>query len=255
MHCSWIATLLTFTTLCQGQAIHPNAHAHNDYEHPRPLFDALDNGFRSMEADIHLVSGELYVSHSHPKISERRTLQKLYLDPLDSLFKREDSGKLGTITLLIDIKTDATRTLQQLLTVLSQYPRLFSADSSHQFVRVVISGHRDVALILTSKHVSIDGRPDDLGKRYSTDKMPLVSDYCRNWMRWNGKGAPDAAELEKVRALANRVHAESKKLRLWAIPDTEEAWGVLLDAGVDLINTDRLEALNGYLNNRRKSNK
>ena len=31
------------------------AHAHNDYEHPRPLFDALDHGFKSVEADIWLV--------------------------------------------------------------------------------------------------------------------------------------------------------------------------------------------------------
>ena len=35
------------------------AHAHNDYEHTRPLFDALDHGFGSVEADVHLVDGRL----------------------------------------------------------------------------------------------------------------------------------------------------------------------------------------------------
>jgi hypothetical protein len=35
------------------------AHAHNDYEHDRPLFDALSNDFKSVEADIWLVGGEL----------------------------------------------------------------------------------------------------------------------------------------------------------------------------------------------------
>jgi hypothetical protein len=64
----------------------------------------------------------------------------------------------------------------------------------------------------------------------------------------------DPSDLEKIRTLAQRVHAENKKLRLWAIPDNEEAWGVLLDAGVDLINTDQLEALNAYFN-KRSSNK
>src|SRR5436190_12307328 len=29
----------------------PQLHAHNDYEHKRPLFDALDHGFCSVEAD------------------------------------------------------------------------------------------------------------------------------------------------------------------------------------------------------------
>ena len=28
------------------------AHAHNDYLHPRPMLDALDAGFTSVEADI-----------------------------------------------------------------------------------------------------------------------------------------------------------------------------------------------------------
>ena len=39
------------------------AHAHNDYEHPRPLLDALDHGFTSVEADVWLVDGELLVAH------------------------------------------------------------------------------------------------------------------------------------------------------------------------------------------------
>jgi len=34
-----------------------NAHAHNDYLHKNPLFDALKNGFTSVEVDIHLLNG------------------------------------------------------------------------------------------------------------------------------------------------------------------------------------------------------
>ena len=33
------------------------AHAHNDYEHDRPLLDALEHGFTSVEADVWLVDG------------------------------------------------------------------------------------------------------------------------------------------------------------------------------------------------------
>src|SRR5690242_5509037 len=39
------------------------AHAHNDYEHTRPLLDALDQGFCSVEADVWLIDGELRVAH------------------------------------------------------------------------------------------------------------------------------------------------------------------------------------------------
>src|SRR5215475_7710089 len=57
-------------------------HAHNDYEHKRPLFDALDHGFCSVEADIYLVDGALLVAHDRDQVKPERTLQALYLDPL-----------------------------------------------------------------------------------------------------------------------------------------------------------------------------
>jgi len=39
------------------------AHSHNDYAHTRPLLDALDQGFCSVEADIYLENGQLLVGH------------------------------------------------------------------------------------------------------------------------------------------------------------------------------------------------
>src|ERR1041385_3971816 len=64
-----------------------HAHAHNDYEHKRPLLDALDHGFCSVEADIFLVDGKLLVAHELGKTKPERTLQALYLDPLRELVK------------------------------------------------------------------------------------------------------------------------------------------------------------------------
>src|SRR5688572_31979100 len=60
----------------------PRAHAHNDYEHTRPLIDALEFGFCSVEADIWLVNGQLLVAHDLKDAKAGRTLQALYLDPL-----------------------------------------------------------------------------------------------------------------------------------------------------------------------------
>src|SRR5256714_6647293 len=83
----------------------PQAHAHNDYEHKRPLFDALDNGFCSVEADIFLVDGELLVGHARQDLKPERTLEKLYLDPLRERIKA-NGGRVHpggpTVVLLID---------------------------------------------------------------------------------------------------------------------------------------------------------
>src|SRR5258708_21594779 len=72
-----------------------HAHAHNDYEHSRPLFDALERGFCSVEADIYLVDGQLLVAHDRKDVSPARTLQALYLDPLRER-GRKNGGQAST---------------------------------------------------------------------------------------------------------------------------------------------------------------
>jgi hypothetical protein len=68
------------------------AHAHNDYEHDRSLYDALDHRFKSVEADIWLVDGELVVAHDAedvPQAAEQGiTLRSLYLEPLRQRVKQ-----------------------------------------------------------------------------------------------------------------------------------------------------------------------
>ena len=47
--------------------------------------------------------------------------------------------------------------------------------------------------------------------------------------------------MKRLIMLVQNTHTQNKKLRLWASPDNENVWRFLLDNGVDLINTDRLE--------------
>ena len=74
----------TSLALLLGAAVTPlpHAHAHNDYEHARPLLDALAHGFCSVEADVFLRDGRLLVAHTPLDLKPERTLERLYLDPL-----------------------------------------------------------------------------------------------------------------------------------------------------------------------------
>jgi hypothetical protein len=70
----------------------PCGHAHNDYEHERPLHEALELGFCSVEADVHLVAGSLLVAHDLGDTDPERTLQSLYLGPLRVSLLKTSSG-------------------------------------------------------------------------------------------------------------------------------------------------------------------
>src|SRR5580700_1828384 len=104
-----------------------NAHAHNDYEHKRPLFEALENGFCSVEADVFLVDGKLLVGHTRSSLRPERTLESLYLDPLRERAKA-NGGRIypggPSIFLLVDVKSSGKDTCATLLKILDGYDEL-----------------------------------------------------------------------------------------------------------------------------------
>lgn len=238
----------------QGRLPHPQSHSHNDYEQLQPLWGALQNGFISVEADVHLQDEVLLVSHGHPTHSAL-TLQQLYLSPLDSILAR-NAGKIypgyeESFYLMIDCKTEAESTYKSIRKALEKFPRL-QCQPDRCPVKIFISGNRAIDTMIHEGYLglALDGRPGDLGKGISADLMPVVSDHFANWSSWKGKTEPQSKDLARIQELAQRVHAEGKKLRLWAIPDNELTWKALLDAGVDLINTDRPEGLHLFLTSR-----
>ncbi|WDQ17555.1 phosphatidylinositol-specific phospholipase C/glycerophosphodiester phosphodiesterase family protein [Rhodopirellula sp. P2] len=249
---------------------HPQAHAHNDYLHERPLLDALDNGFRSIEADVFLVEGDLWVAHSVSELSADRTLKALYLDPLrqrmqsnvkaegssDSFQSVESDGL--PVTLLIDLKSEGESTYRALNQLLSTYDDVFThVDSKgvhRRGVTAIISGNRPIELVQSDlpRFVGVDGRLDDLEGDHSADLMPLISDHWGRHFKWRGKGELPEADRQKLSLILERAHQQNRRVRFWATPDHEAAWKVLHDAGVDLINTDDLEGLHRFLQSQSK---
>ena len=232
----------------------PQAHAHNDYEHKRPLLDALDHGFCSVEADVFAIDGELRVAHDRIDTRPGKTLQKLYLDPLRERIEKNGGRvyKDGPLfTLLIDFKTRGEPTYKLLRKVLADYRELVATKKGekHPPVSVVISGNRPFKVIEEDKDrlAGIDGRLSDLDSKMSRSLMPLISDNWRNHFRWRGEGEIPTADKEKLENAVTKAHAAGRRLRFWATPENENLWRVLAAAGVDHINTDQLARLEGFL--------
>jgi len=237
----------------------PQAHAHNDYEHKRPLLDALDHGFCSVEADIYFTNGALLVAHDADKVDPKRTLEALYLDPLRQRAKQNGGSvysKGPPFMLLIDFKTEAKSTYAALRPVLEKYrdilTKFTSSETRTGAVTVVLSGNRPISTVAAERErlVGIDGRLPDLDESPSPHLVPLVSDNWTKFFEWRGEGVLPESERSKLKAFADRAHAEGRKIRFWAVPDTEAGWRVMREAGVDLINTDDLAGLQKFLGTR-----
>lgn len=236
--------------------VQPRAHAHNDYLHARPLHDALSYGFCSVEADIWLVNGELLVAHDRSAVDPTRTLEALYLRPLWDLFQA-NGGRIfpepAAFTLLVDIKNTGTETFRALDARLSRYdPMLthFTDDSTAAgAVTVIVSGERATDVILSSspRRAGIDGRLSDLDGPLNGNQMPLVSDNWSLHFGWTGSGAMPADEAARLAALVAKARERGMRMRFWNIPQTQQVWSRLYDAGVDLLNADDLGGLYAVL--------
>lgn len=237
------------------------AHAHNDYEHTRPLNDALDHGFTSVEADVWLKDGELLVAHDEIDVKPERTLQSLYLDPLKKKVK-ENKGSVyqggQDFLLWIDVKSEGKATYEEIHKQLTEYKEMLTKFSNSKVkqgaITVIISGNRERELMENQKirYAAYDGRMSDLGTGTPNEFMPVISDNWTKHFTWQGIGEMPKAERDKLEEIVETAHTNGQIVRFWATPDMPlpnrtAVWNELLNAGVDLINTDDLPALQEYL--------
>lgn len=262
------AVALPATSALAGEQKHRprplwRAHAHNDYDHPRPLFDALDHRFGSVEVDIYLVGDQLLVAHDPVDLDPTRTIESLYLDPLAARVKANHGsvyrGYRTPLQLLIDIKTEGSSTYLELDRHLRRYKNLFTTYAHGRVhpgaVTAVISGDRAARVPMeaqTVRRAFYDGRLADLGSAATASFIPLISDNWTLNFTWLGTGAFPAAEREKLRGIIASAHERRQKVRFWATPDLagparDALWSELLAAGVDYFNTDDLAGLEAFL--------
>ncbi|TDD30443.1 glycerophosphodiester phosphodiesterase [Kribbella turkmenica] len=239
----------------------PAAHAHNDYEHRRPLQDALDRGFNSVEADVWLIDGELRVTHDLEDAVPGRTLESLYLQPLAERV-RANHGQVykhgRDFQLLIDIKSDGPSTYAAIDKALTKYRGISTVFINGRVLKgavtSVISGNRPLDVLRAQKvrYAGYDGRLGDLPSGMPASLMPLLSDNWTNNFTWTGLGPMPAAERTKLHDIVVRAHHAGYRVRFWATPDVrgmarEALWSELKAAGVDHINTDDLHGLESFL--------
>lgn len=242
----------------------PQAHSHNDYEQARPLLDALDHGFTSVEADVWLVNDRLLIGHTFFQLDASSTFESEYLEPLAKRVATH-GGRVyddwdGSVQLLIDVKTDADETYRALERALAPHrsllTRFVDGRSEPGAITVVISGNRPRALMESQgeRLAAYDGRIEDVGERAAASFMPLISARWDDVFRWHGEGAMSASERLRLQELVASAHAGGQRVRFWGTPEDlparDAVWSELVAAGVDYVNTDDLTGLRSWFDAR-----
>ncbi|TLS26131.1 hypothetical protein PpBr36_04984 [Pyricularia pennisetigena] len=120
--------LYQYPTSLTQDIIPKGMHSHNDYWRPVPFYSGLAHGAISTEADVWLYGDELHVGHDRSSLTEGRTFDSLYVQPILSVLKRQnpshrfvgggEATKYGvfdtdpgqTLYLFVDVKTNGAET-------------------------------------------------------------------------------------------------------------------------------------------------
>lgn len=227
-----------------------NGHSHNDYTRKRPLLDALDNGFMSVEVDVFLRKGDIKVAHTSWGIKKKKNLKNLYLEPLRKRVKENGgsvyAGEDCEFVIMIDLKDNGPEIMQVLNEQLTEYAELFTSygkgGKKQGPVRIVLSGgpSKDLVTQYDPRLMSMDEHVSGFDRKNNMALSPRVSARYGSIFNWSGNGPMPEEEQKLMKELVVNAHMYGKKVRFWATPANEAVWKAQLDAGVDWINVDDL---------------
>ncbi|MEH6747649.1 MAG: alkaline phosphatase [Maribacter arcticus] len=232
--------------LSTGKAQDFKVHSHNDYKQNIPFWKAIGAEVNSIEVDVFLQNGKLLVAHELSDIEDNKTLQRMYLEPLKEVL---ELGLFSNkpLQLLIDVKTNAYKTIDVIIDGLKAYPMI----TANKYIEIVISGNRPKLseYIKYPGFISFDYQSlEPITDTATLNKIAMVSLSFRNFSDWNGKGRLTATDYNAVVHTIAKAHEFNKPFRFWATPDSKSAWKVFADMGVDFINTDMPSECVMYVN-------
>jgi len=164
--------------------------------------------------------------------------------------------------LLVDVKTEAEETYAALRQVLKGYEDILTTfgpgGRKDGAVTVIVSGNRARETMEAEvdrygvRYAAYDGRLEDLDSGAEASLIPLISDKWTAYLTWAGRGPMPEEERQKLAAIVEMAHQQGRRVRFWDTPDgrtaaREAVWQTLIEAGVDLINTDDLAGLQRFL--------
>lgn len=243
--------------LNRGKPVLP-IHSHNDYWRKTPLFDALELGIQSVEADVWSLRDDedmLYVGHRVFSLTQYNSLERLYTGPLLELLNsinpdltstssRQgvfDSDPSKTLYLYIDVKNNPEMVFAKLESHLKPflergYLTTYSTTDKqwyHGPITVIVSGEVPVEQIssMSLRTMFIDSPLDDftqleekLHELNNTDPLSTISIMSSASLKkiTNSKGMTQGGltleERASVKEAIENAHSLGIRTRIWETP-------------------------------------
>ncbi|KUJ11384.1 uncharacterized protein LY89DRAFT_739572 [Mollisia scopiformis] len=248
-------------------------HSHNDYWRAVPLFQALSLGVTGVEADCHLVNGELFVGHTARSLRPNRTFRTLYLDPLTTILENQnpnnnftngtingvwDTKPTASIVLMTDLKTEGYSTLEAVQQQLQPFrekgwltywngtavvpgPIIHVGTGNTPFDAVLNSTFSNT----TYRDVFFDAPLDALTPSYNASNSYYASTSMSHLFWGIPSSGLSQARLDVVKGQIEMAKSLGLVSRYWNTPSWPatrrmNVWKQLVDLDVGMLNADEI---------------
>ncbi|KAF5861857.1 hypothetical protein ETB97_012408 [Aspergillus alliaceus] len=257
-------------------------HSHNDYWRDIPFYTGLSKGCTSTEADVWLYNGTLYVGHDESSLTEERTFESLYVNPMLDVLKRQnpksrfvtsptkngvfDTTTSQTLYFFVDVKTSGPETFKAVIAALEPLRRegyLTTLKDNKTVtsgpITVIGTGNTPLDMVgpVADRDYFFDAHLDSLEENPEMTSLiaPIASTSFQEAIGSLTYGDNDAVLNDKQLAtLRSQISAAKERgigARYWETPYypiriRNAVWRTLLQEGVALLNADDLDAVAAY---------
>ncbi|KAK5093287.1 hypothetical protein LTR70_005003 [Exophiala xenobiotica] len=268
------------TDLTRG--ILPKAiHSHNDYWRDVPFYSALSFGCVSIEADVWLYNDTLHVGHEQAALTQSRTFDSLYIQPILSVLQREnptsafqtsnthngvfDASAGQTLYLFVDLKTDGAETFPYVVRALEPLRSagyLTSYNGTHVTegaVTVIGTGNTPLDQIapVANRDYFFDANLALLSTTQANITSEISPIASTQFTRYIGQINGTEFNATQLQTLESQLQVAKERgiggrywdTPAWPVSTRNAVWTELVRAGVALLNADDLAAAAGFTSN------
>ncbi|KAL4902393.1 hypothetical protein BDW74DRAFT_63395 [Aspergillus multicolor] len=257
-------------------------HSHNDYWRDVPFYTALSLGCISVEADVWLYNGTLHVGHDESSLTDERTFESLYINPILDVLERQnpkskfltgptnngvfDASTGQTLYLWVDSKTSGPETFEAVIAALEplrQKGYLTTVKNNETLIEgpvtVIGTGNTPYDMVgpVADRDYFYDGplaSLNETGHGITSLISPIASTNFGAAVGDLTLSADSVLSDEQLETLRSQISVAKElgiKARYWGAPSwpirsRNLLWATLINEGIGLLNADDLAAAAEY---------
>ncbi len=229
-----------------------------DFSKSGDLWESIGQGVINYQADVMYIYGKLYVTPVMPDSANHHlpTLTEAYLYPLYNQYKKNNGqilpGYPGDIYLILNFTFQPIQIYKQLAADMRPFAEMltYSADGKkHQGkLMILIKDSKILDQIngIKPSFLGLVGNLGDVDKNIDSSKMPVIEVSFDELTGWKGVGNIPFEDFTKIRTLAEKVHAQNKKISLVNCPASKNVADLVKSAKLDFVNTPEDARMAGF---------